>query len=174
MQLELDEVPSKEELKTAMQRLKLGRAGSKNGIMPDLVAFAIGGEELQERLLQVISDVWGQQVVSDWRDAEVVPIPKKGDLHDCDNWRGISLSDIVGKVFARILQERLQKVVEDMLLDSPCGFRKGQGCVDMIFVARQIAEKTREHNMTLNILFVDLRKAYNSVPQLAIWKVLEK
>ena len=104
MQLELDDVPSKEELKTAMQHLKLGKAGGKNVIMPDLVAF--GGVELQERLLQVISDVWGQQiVVSDWRDAEVVPIPKKGDLHDCDNWRGISLLDTVGKVFTRILQE---------------------------------------------------------------------
>ena len=171
MQLELDEVPSKEELKTAMQRLKLGKTGGKNGIIPELVAF--GSEELQERL-QVISDVWGQQVVSHWRDAEVVPMPKKGDLHDCDNWRGISLLDIVGKVFARILQERLQKVVEDTLLDSQCGFRKGRGCVDMIFVARQIVEKTREHNSTLYILFVDLRKAYDSVYRLALWKVLEK
>ena len=77
VQLELDEVPSKEELKTAMQCWKLGKAGGKNGIMPELVAF--GGEELQERLLQVISDVWGQQVVvSDWREAEVIPITKKG------------------------------------------------------------------------------------------------
>ena len=55
VQLELDEVPSKEELKTGIQRLKLGNAGGKNGIMPELVAF--GGVELQERLLQVISDV---------------------------------------------------------------------------------------------------------------------
>ena len=52
--------------------------------------------------------------------------------------------DIVGKFFATILQERLQKVVEDTLLDSQCGFRKGRGCVDMIFVARQIVEKTTQ------------------------------
>jgi len=32
--------------------------------------------------------------------AEVVPVPKKSDLQNCDNWCGISLLDVVGKVFA--------------------------------------------------------------------------
>ena len=34
----------------------------------------------------------------------------------------------------------------------------------MIFVARQLVEKAREHNQSLYMLFVDLRKAYDSVP----------
>ena len=37
-------------------------------------------------------------MVGDWKDAEIVPIPKKGDLKHCDNWRGISL--LVCKDFA--------------------------------------------------------------------------
>ena len=41
-----------------------------------------------------------------------MPIPKKGDLRLCDSWRGISLLDVVGKVFARILQERLLVITE--------------------------------------------------------------
>ena len=41
-------------------------------------------------------------VVRDWQDALVVPIPKKGDLRCCDNWRGISLLDVVGKILGRI------------------------------------------------------------------------
>ena len=44
----------------------------------------------------------------------------------------------------------------------------------MIFVARQLIEKTLEHNDSLFILFVDLRKAYDSVPRSALWKVLQK
>jgi len=43
----------------------------------------------------------------------VVPIPKKGDLTICDNWRGICLLEVVGKVVARVIQERLQKLAED-------------------------------------------------------------
>ena len=37
--------------------------------------------------------------------------PRKGiDLQHCDNWRGISLLDVVGKLFARVIQERLQVI----------------------------------------------------------------
>ena len=43
----------------------------------------------------------------------------------------------------------------------------------MIFVARQLVEKAREHGESLYVLFVDLRKAYDSVPRQALWKVLE-
>ena len=89
---------------------------------------------------------------------------------NCDNWRGISLLDVVGKVFARIIQNRLQAIAEDILPESQCGFRRGRGCTDMVFVARQLV---REHNDTLYILFVDLKKAYDSVPRPALWNVLE-
>ena len=65
-------------------------------------------------------------------------------------------------------------VAEEILPDSQCGFRKGRGCTDMIFAARQLVEKCREHDGVLFVLFVDLRKAYDSVPRPALWRVLEK
>ena len=45
--------------------------------------------------------------------------------------------------------------------------------MDMIFCARQLIEKTIEHEESY-IIFVDLRKAYDSVPREAMWKVLGK
>ena len=81
---------------------------------------------------------------------------------------------MVGKILARIVKERLEGIADRVLPESQSGFRKGRGCVDMIFVARQLIEKTREHNDTLYMLFVDLKKAYDSVPRQALWKVLEK
>ena len=96
-------------------------------------------------------------------------IPRKGDLRDCNNWRGISLLDIVGKLFGRILQDRLQLIAEKVLPESQCGFRKGRGCVDMIFTVRQLFEKSREHDESL---FVDLRKTHDTVSREALWQVL--
>ena len=148
---ELDDPPTCEELLTALTKLKKGKAGGKTGILPELLAY--GGAELHDRLLQLITDVWEEgAVVRDWRDAEIVPIPKKGNLKHCDNWRGISLLDVVGKVFARILQERLQTIAEKVLPESQCGFRKGRGCIDMIFTARQLLEKCREHDDSIFVL----------------------
>ena len=62
----------------------------------------------------------------------------------------------------------------ELLTESQSGFRKGHGCIDMIFVARQLVEKTREHNESLLVLFVDLRKAYDSVSRETLWIVLVK
>ncbi len=94
----------KEELITALSKLKNGKAGGKTGILPELVSC--GGACLMDRLLVLMQDVWREgEVVGDWKDAVVVPIPKKGNLQLCDNWWGISLLDIVGKVLARITQE---------------------------------------------------------------------
>ena len=131
---EFDCPPSMEELEVALSRLKRHRAGGKTGILPELLLC--GGPVLRGRLLQLMQDIWRDgEVVADWKDAEIVPVPKKGDLQSCDNWRGISLLDVVGKLFARVIQERLQHIAEDILPESQCGFRKGRGCCDMIFVA---------------------------------------
>ena len=45
------------------------------------------------------------------------------DLSECDNWRGISLLDIGGKLFTKTIQSRLQDVVEEVLLDSQYGLQ---------------------------------------------------
>ena len=170
---ELAGPPDDEELFLALGKLKGRKAAGGNGILPEMIKC--GGTECFEHMLELFQEVWKEQhVPAGWRDALIVPIPKKGDLTMCDNWRGISLLDVTGKVFARILQERLQSVVEDQLPDSQCGFRKGRGCVDMLYCARQLVEKTYEHNTKMFLLFVDLRKAYDSVPRQAMWKTLRK
>ena len=59
-----------------------------------------GGAALHMRIHDLICKVWHDGVVvAEWRESEIVPIPKKGDLSSCDNWRGISLLDVVWKLF---------------------------------------------------------------------------
>ena len=65
-------------------------------------------------------------------------------------------------------------VAEKSYLNLSVGLEKAGGCVDMIFVARQLVEKMREHEDPLFVLFIDLRKAYDSVPRDALWCVLDK
>ncbi len=75
---------------------------------------------------------------------------------------------------ARVLQERLHKVAEDELPQSQCGFRKGRSCTDMIFTVRQLVEKSWEHTAKSFFTFIDLKKAYDSVPREALWMTLKK
>ena len=76
---------------------------------------------------------------------------------------------MMGKLFARVLNDRLTMVVEGAISDSRCGFRAGRGCLDMIFCVCQWVEKAIEHNTKMLLLFVDLRKAYDSGAPCEVW-----
>ena len=116
-------------------------------------------------LLALIHEAWPVgEVPQAWRNAELVTIPKRGDLSSCDNWRGIALLDVVGKALGRLLQNGLQVVAELELPETQCGFRRGRSCTDHIFTLLQSIEKFNEHQSSGYIVFVDLRKAYDSVP----------
>jgi hypothetical protein len=77
---------------------------------------------------------------------------------------GISLLEVVAKVFAKLLLNRLIKwVCPSVIPERQCGFRSGRGTMDMIFSARQRQEKCIEHRVALYQVFVDITKAFDTV-----------
>ena len=65
-------------------------------------------------------------------------------------------------------------VAEEILSDTQCGFRKGRSCIDMVFTVRQVVEKLYEHQQKAFLVFIDLKKAYDSVNRDCIWAILKK
>ena len=86
--------------------------------------------------------VWEEErVPENWVKQLTIPLHKKGSVQDCDNYRGIALLSVPGKVFCRVIQRRLAKRAEQMLRENQCGFHRGHGCIDHIFTLRTLAEK---------------------------------
>ena len=166
-------MPNEEEIRTALKLMKNGRAPGADGISAELLK--LGGDTVVRWLLHLATVVWEEErVPEDWVKQLTIPLHKKGSMQDCDNYRGIALLSVPGKVFCRVIQRRLAKRAEQMLRENQCGFRRGRGCIDHIFTLRTLAEKAREFNTTLYLSFVDLRKAYDSVNREALWLVLER
>ncbi len=129
---------------------------------------------IAEWLHRVILLVWrtGKCPV-DWKRAAIVALFKKGDKSACDNYRGISLLSVPGKVYTMLLYNRMKSAIDKALSEHQCGFRPGRGCVDQIFSVRRIMEMAGEFNRPLHVCFIDLKKAYDSVNRAAMWKILE-
>ena len=107
--------------------------------------------------------------------AIIVPIYKgKGDRGECKNYRGISLLSVPGKVYGRVLIEKVREVTEELVGEEQCGFRKGRGCIDQVFVMRQLTEKFVSKGKCLYASFMDLEKAYDRIDRRAMWRVLEQ
>ena len=128
---ELDMEPTVEKLGKAIDSLASGKAPGSDGIPPDLIKHC--KTTLLLPLHEVLCRCWKEGAVpQDMRDAKIVTLYKyKGERSDCNNYRGISLLSIVGKVFARVILVRLQKLAERVYPESQCGFRAERSTVDM-------------------------------------------
>jgi hypothetical protein len=117
-------VISLEELKTAIRKMKLGKAAGHNQITPEMVKYM--GLEGEKLLLRVIQLAWRyKKIPSDWERSVIIPIFKKGDNRKCSNHRGSSLLSVPGKVYSWILETRLKEQVEHHLEEAQCGFQQG-------------------------------------------------
>ena len=75
----------------------------------------------------------------DTRDAKIVTLnKKKGDKSYCNNFRGISLLSIMGKLYARVLLVHPQELLERVYPESQYGFRAERSTEDMILSFRQL------------------------------------
>ena len=144
--------PSLLEVTRALGQLKNGKAA---GILPEMLKAGRKNTEFVGMIMDLVRSTWEEKCVpQEWVDAVLIPIPTKGNLHRCDNWRGIALLEVVGKVVARIVQGRLQRAAEEKLPESQCGFRRGRACTDMIFTVRQLTEKAMKHRSKQFLVFV--------------------
>ena len=102
----------------------------------------------------------------------LVTIPKKGNLSECKNWRGIMLLSVPSKILCRIILDRIQETVDKKLRKEQAGFRKDKSCTDYIATLRIIVEQCIEWQSSLYINFVDFKKAFDSIDRTVLWKLL--
>ena len=93
-------------------------------------------------------------------------------LTDCNNYRGISLLPTTYKILSNILLSRLIPYAKEIIGDHQCGFRRNRSTIHHIFCIRQILEKKWEYSEPVHQLFVDFKKAYDSVRREVLYKIL--
>ena len=115
----LDDPPSVEETEAAIARLSTGKAAGSDAIPAEI--YKEGGATLTNKLHELFSMIWENATIpQEFKDANIVHLYKrKGNIQACDNHRGISLLSIAGKIFARILLNRLADHLDTGLLPEP-------------------------------------------------------
>ncbi len=99
---------------------------------------------------------------------------KGGDASKFDNSMGITIGPIVTKLFAMILEKRLNKWVEQhgLCAKGQAGFRKDYRTTDQLFILRTLIEQSKPKKKPLYYCFVDFKKAFDIVPREMLWHVL--
>jgi hypothetical protein len=162
--------PNRAEILKAIKLLKCHKAPGPDAIPPE--ALKSNPNIIAKELQQLFSKIWRtEDIPKDWSEGYIIKIPKKGNLEECKNYRGITLLSIPGKVFNRIILERMKETVDTMLRDEQAGFRSNRSCTDQICTLRIIIEQSNEWNSPLYISFVDYEKAFYSLNRELLWKI---
>ena len=85
-----------------------------------------------------------ETIPEDWKEGHLVKMPKRLDMANCNNYRGITMLSVPGKILSPIILQRLIDVLDEILRDRQMGFRKNRSCTDHIATLRIIAEQSLE------------------------------
>ncbi len=111
-------------------------------------------------------------VPSQWKLGEIILLFKKGEREDINNYRPITPSSNLNKVFMTVLKNRIYNTLEENHSKEEAGCRKQFSTTDNIFVINQIIEKAIEYNFEVKFLFIDFNKTFDLVTHNFMWKAL--
>jgi len=148
-----------------LQKLHEEKSPGPDGIHPKLL------KECAEVLAKPLSILFETSfdtatLPKDWRRANIAAIFKKGNRSDRKNYRPVSLTSVPCKVMEGIIKEKLTHFLESnsLLCNEQHGFRKGRSCLTNLLESFEDWTKAVDEGCGLDIVFLDYKKAFDSVP----------
>jgi hypothetical protein len=126
---------SEDEIRDAQRRLQCGKSVGVDGVPNEILKC----HELTYSLKKVLDKMYLEGVPAQLAIATMVPLPKKGNLAETTNWRGIALLPHITKLYNTVLLERL-RAIDPHLSPMQNGFRKGRGTAHHVMCAREILD----------------------------------
>jgi hypothetical protein len=103
--------PSLVKVEIAIGKLKSYKSLGTNEILAELIKA--GGETLCSEIHRLKWSIWNkEELPQQWKESIIVPIYKKSDKNDCNNWRGISLLSTAYKILSNIHLARLTPYIK--------------------------------------------------------------
>ncbi|KAH9244366.1 hypothetical protein BASA81_018235 [Batrachochytrium salamandrivorans] len=168
LQMSPRKAPGDDGISTAFYQAALYMpANTQEGVPPTPFACA---------LLRVCGQVFASATIPcAWLCASIVSIDKKdGDPLNPGDKRGIALINVGLKLVCKVLQMRIERFVEtnNLLSYEQAGFRKREECVGQVVSLVDIIQRRQNAGLNTHVLFIDIRKAFDTVPVGALlWKL---
>ena len=168
----IDIAISKVMVSKEIDRLKKTKSPGPDEVYPRILKEC--RDELCEPIEKIFRNSLDTGIVPKlWRQANVVPIFKKGDKADSSNYRPISLTSVIGKMLETIIARAIRKHLEEheLIRQSQHGFSKGKSCLTNLMSFYRKVYETIDSGDRYDVIYLDFSKAFDKVPHK---KLLEK
>ena len=173
----LDRPISKTDVLKAMHKLKNNKASGPDGMIGEFFKFS--SEIISDYLVALSNHLFDNGFYpDDWCESIILPLFKKGNFNDPNNYRGISLCNIASKLYSSIINDRLKCWIDNNNLteEYQAGFKSGYSTIDHIFTLLALVQKQFNNirNRKLYVAFIDFQKAFDTVSRKLLWPILIK
>ena len=167
----MDEITTKE-AKKAIKSLKRGKSTGPDNI-PNKI-FIEANEEVIQHYTNIMNSISKEQTIPEqWQEGEIKRLYKgKGKKGKCSNERGITLASNFGKLYERIINNRV--LAEINITDAQAGGQKGRATTDHLLVLKELIKIAQNMGKPIHIVFLDVTKAYDKAWLDAIMYVMNK
>ncbi len=157
---------------TVLKMLNASKAAGPDGIHGKVLKTCASSLAYPLSVLFNLSFVTGC-IPPDWKLASIVPVFKKGDKSSVEDYRPISLTSLVMKVFERCVKTALFSVCQDVLDPRQHGFLTNRSCVTQMTPFTHDLASTLNDKSRSDIIYFDFAKAFDSVSHDLILKKLK-
>lgn len=166
---ELDAPFTKREVTLAFKSAKPNKSCGLDGIPSDTWKCA---RNIYSAFVIIFNAIFeGAPYPEKWRNGLIIPLHKKGDPRDPNNYRGITLLSSLGKIFSTVFTNRLSAWIEkrNLLTPTQCGYRAGYSTIDNIFILQTAVSSQFLKSSSVFCAYVDFKKAYDYVDRNLLW-----
>lgn len=172
--LELNSEITEPEVLKCLNSLKLNKACASDLILNEFLKYS--RSNMLTAFTKLFNVIFNTGFIPEaWSQGIISPIYKnKGDRSSPDNYRGITILSCFGKLFTAVLNNRLNKYLENMniLCEEQAGFRKDYSTIDHIFNLKCLIDLYLFRGRKLYCAFIDYKKAFDSVNRAYLWQKL--
>ena len=172
---ELDAEITFEEINNAIKNLNANKCCAEDLIINEM--FIKCKDILTPCMYKLFNSVLQSGIFPEaWAKGCIVPVFKKGDINDPNNYRGITIVSCLGKLFTSILNNRLLQWDKEhnIITDAQFGFKPGVSTIDAIFVLHSLVRRTLKRKKKLYCCFIDYQKAFDFIDRSSLWSKLIK
>lgn len=166
---------SREEIVFHLGHIKPFKAPGPDDIYPKVLVEC--AEELGDVVLTIFESSYKSGLVPmDWKLANVTPLFKKGSKSEPGNYRPVSLTSVICKIFETIVKNHITSFLEagNLLSGNQYGFRKGRSCTTNLLQFYDKVTYELDNKNCVDIVYIDFQKAFDKVPHEALLFKLER
>ena len=148
-----------------IKAMKDNKSPGVDGIPPKLLMETV--DQISIPLARVFNLSLKEGVVPfEWKEANIIPLFKKGSRNKSENYRPVSLTSVICKLLERLIKDHMVDflVKHKLLNSSQHGFLKARSCLTNMLCFLEEITKWIDVGSPVDIIYLDFQKAFDKVP----------